>query len=185
MAGFESDFGANSAASNEIVLEADFFEQDDSYKPQIPEGRWLAKVDSVSMYQKPGSNSVSMKWGVTFIEGPAAGKSKDHYTYVGKKVNGRLTEAEGGKTARQFLRAIGITPELTPEAFENGRMRLKPDTVINRTFYATVTHKSEPNKNNPQETVTFANIVKVEPNEPVGEVFTGTVTPAGGIPQTF
>jgi len=189
MAGF-SDFGGSqtpNASADELVFEGDFFDHDDSFKPNIPEGRFLVKVDSVESKHNPTSNAYGLVWKITVVEGPAAGKSlqNGYYTYIGKKIGNRISEDQNGGSTRRMFRTLGITPELEPTYFdENKKMRLPKDAVINRQFYATFAHKKE-KSNTSDEMMTFVNVVKVEPHEQVGSRFAGTVVPEGGIPTTF
>lgn len=95
-----------------------------SSKPPLAEGTYLGAITSVKGHLNPETLSYGYKWEVLVNGSPFEdgwdGEGKTftvkQYTYVGKMVNGKLTQTNGGFSATNFLASLGISGALNTEA---------------------------------------------------------------------
>lgn len=180
------DFPTNAATNEDdgLLLEAGFFEdKDDSIKPKLAQGVHSFKVDKVARTEGKDKGQgkgipIMFAWDITALDGVGAGTTITHRTMIGWK-KGRAV-IEDGRNTRQFLRTLGITPELTPEAYdENHNLRLSQDLVVNRMFTAEVIWTET--VGNSGDKMYFTNLKgNGKPTEPPGQKFTGKV-PGGSL----
>lgn len=96
----------------------------DAGRPAIPEGTYLAVIEKVEDYLKPETGSYGFNWFLlvnTTPYDPANPSGWDtegrvvplkHYTWLGYKVNGKLTQTEKAYNAANMLAALGLTTGL-------------------------------------------------------------------------
>lgn len=175
---------AKQPTSNEPVanLSADWFDVDDSWKPQIPEGDYVVKVSSYKLHQsKNDPTSLGFMWTLTVVEGEHSGKDFTHYTWLGRTDgNGNFTKKEDGRGFRLFLQALGVTPKTRPDLMVNGAFTLTEEAVINNMVKVSIVHERvlrNDAKGKPQheltndDYMTNLKVNRVYPVEPAGKKF--------------
>ena len=173
----------NTTPDDDLLLKSDFFEdKDDTLKPKLAQGVHTFKVDKVSRFEGKDKGQgkgipVMFNWEITALDGDGAGQSTTHRTMIGWK-RGKST-IEDGRNTRQFLRVIGITPELEPQAYdENHNLRLTQELVVNRTFSAEVIWAEAVSQTG--EKKYFVNLKgNGTPATPPGKRFEGTLSTNG------
>lgn len=167
-----------------VTISADWFDVDDSWKPSVPPGDYVAKVSSYKLHHgKNDPTSVGFMWTLTIVEGEYSGKDVTHYTWLGRQdANGNLTKKEDGRGFRLFLQAIGVTPKTLPALFANGTFTLTDEAVLNNLIKINVTHehtvrndaKGKPaSELQPEDYMTNLKVSRVYAVEPAGKKWTG------------
>ncbi len=169
-----------SNASNQIntAIPAEWYDEKPEFQI-LPVGDYTVKVTARDVFQKEGDNKVKFVWTLTVVEGEFAGKDVKHFTTIGiRGADGKLTKAPDSWLYTAMMSAIGATPDLMPEFKTEEGFNPPTDALLNRMLRISIVHNQVGDN-------TYANVRKVRPVDPVGQVFKGSIGngTASGMPN--
>ena len=116
-------------------LSADFFGHDDTPKPR-EEGEYRVRIAAYEYKENPSTGAYGVNWTVVFDDG----QEYKYYTYIGRKVNGVLTETEKGFSTRNLIRsALNLSYQELLERAQAGKLQLTD--AIGKVVTAVVVHE--------------------------------------------
>lgn len=131
---------------------------EEASKPAIPEGKYLAIVTNVSEKTNSETGSYGLNWDLLVNLSPnfsedgwdeeARGLPMKHYTYIGKKVKGKVSDTSNAFATAQMLAALGQTSG----NFDDADVRFRQ--II-------VQIKHEPDNRNPDSGVLYPRVKRV------------------------
>lgn len=164
-----TDFGDTPVVNDGFEFNAaEFLDFEDS-RPLPPVGQYTLRVTNVETKHNEASGAYGFNWTLTIVGGQFDGQDVWYYTYVGRVVDGKLTERENGFSTRNMFAAIGLTPEHSPGSFDkSGRITDLRTEALSRMLRADLVHEEYNGQTN-------ARPKRVYPTEPPFKKFTGDV----------